>query len=70
MQKMIYTFHGAVFNRFMYWQPVQFHDVAKIGVSTEDIARYFLHVVNDFEGILVPVKKLYYCSLVLIAPMT
>ena len=54
----------------MYWQPVQFHDVAKIGVSTEDIARYFLHVVNDFEGILVPVQKLYYCSLVLIAPMT
>ena len=72
MQRMVYTFHGVVFNRFMYWQPVQVYDVAKFGVSTDAHSQlhYFVNVVNSFEGILVTVQKLHYCSLVLIAPMT
>ena len=69
----IYKFQGFVFNRFMYWQPVQAYDVTKFGISTNDIAscaNSFACIVNGFEGNLVIAQKLYYCSLVLKAPMT
>ena len=38
MQRMIYTFHGVLWNWLMYWQPVQVYDVAKFGILTDDIA--------------------------------
>ena len=71
MQRMIKAIHGVVFNRFMYWQPVQVYDVAKFGVSTNDSQLHsFVHVVDSFEGTLITGQKLHYCSLILIAPMS